>query len=124
MPVSPVAQSPAGALPLWLRALSRLPWGLLYGLTAGVALLADRVLRYRREGLPFNLGWWAFTFPLGVYAVATLSLYRVTGFGLFAATGVLLATLLIGLWALVLSKTLGEMVRGHLFHAPCLAAVH
>lgn len=24
-------------------------------------------LRYMREGLPFNMGWWAFTFPNGVF---------------------------------------------------------
>lgn len=36
----------------------------------------------------------------------------------------MLALLLFGLWALVLSKTLREIVRGHLFHAPCLAASH
>src|SRR3546814_17645767 len=28
--------------------------------------------RYLRTGIPFNLGWWGFTFPLGVYALATL----------------------------------------------------
>ena len=27
--------------------------------------------RYRRDGMPFNLGWWGFTFPIGVFAVAT-----------------------------------------------------
>jgi KDO2-lipid IV(A) lauroyltransferase len=55
MSSSPAAQSPAGALPLWLRALSRLPWGLLYGLTGGLALLADRVLRYRRDVVRANV---------------------------------------------------------------------
>ncbi|MGF6851251.1 TDT family transporter [Paraburkholderia sp. CI3] len=100
---------------------SLLLWGVgLWWLAAAILF----TLRYRREGLPFNLGWWAFTFPLGVYAVATLSLYRVTGFGVFAATGTMLAALLIGLWTLVLSKTLRGLVRGHMFHAPCLAASH
>jgi C4-dicarboxylate transporter/malic acid transport protein len=97
---------------------------LLWG--AGLWWLAIAVaftLRYRREGLPFNLGWWGFTFPLGVYALATLSLYRVTGFSVFAVIGMLLALLLGGLWAVVLSKTLRELTRGRLFHAPCLAAI-
>lgn len=77
-------------------------------------------LRYRREGLPFNLGWWAFTFPLGVYTVATLGLYRVTGFGVFIVVGQLLALLLIGLWLTVLFKTLRELAFGNPFQAPCL----
>jgi C4-dicarboxylate transporter/malic acid transport protein len=82
------------------------------------------ILRYRREGLPFNLGWWAFTFPLGVYTAATLSLYRVTGFGAFETVGLLFAALLGALWAMVLTRTLRELAFGRLFHAPCLATAH
>ncbi|HTT03521.1 MAG TPA: lysophospholipid acyltransferase family protein [Steroidobacteraceae bacterium] len=37
----------ATQLPWWLRALSRLPWSVLYACAAGVAWLAHRVLRYR-----------------------------------------------------------------------------
>jgi len=77
-------------------------------------------LRYSRDGLPFNLGWWGFTFPLGVYTVVTLSLYRTTGFVAFAALGMALAALLGGLWLVVLSRTLRGLARGELFHAPCL----
>jgi C4-dicarboxylate transporter/malic acid transport protein len=33
--------------------------------------------RYLRDGIPFNLGWWGFTFPLGVYSLATLKLASV-----------------------------------------------
>jgi C4-dicarboxylate transporter/malic acid transport protein len=98
---------------------------LLWGV--GLWWLATAILfirRYRREGLPFNLGWWAFTFPLGVYTVATLNLYRVTGFGVFEAAGLLFAAALGALWVLVLSKTLRELAFGRLFHAPCLAAAH
>jgi KDO2-lipid IV(A) lauroyltransferase len=40
---------------VWLRALSRLPWGVLYGLSAGVAWLVHRVVRYRREIVRTNL---------------------------------------------------------------------
>ncbi len=78
-------------------------------------------MRYRREGLPFNLGWWGFTFPLGVYTATTLSLHRVTGFEAFSVAGTLFAILLGGFWSVVLSRTLREVARGHLFYAPCLA---
>lgn len=77
-------------------------------------------LRYSRDGLPFNLGWWGFTFPLGVYTVVTFSLYRTTGFAAFAVLGMALAALLGGLWLIVLSRTLRGLARGELFHAPCL----
>jgi C4-dicarboxylate transporter/malic acid transport protein len=79
--------------------------------------------RYRREGLPFNLGWWGFTFPIGVYTLATLNLYRITGFSGFAVIGVVLAAALGGLWMVVLSKTIREFTQGRLFNAPCLALV-
>ncbi|KWB77687.1 C4-dicarboxylate ABC transporter [Burkholderia ubonensis] len=79
-------------------------------------------LRYCREGLPFNLGWWGFTFPLGVYTAATLSLYHVTGYEVFSTFGVLLALLLGGLWAMVVAKTCQAAAHGNLFRAPCLTA--
>lgn len=31
---------------------------------------------FRTRKFPFNLGWWAFTFPLGVYATSTCQLGR------------------------------------------------
>ena len=81
-------------------------------------------LRYWREGLPFNLGWWAFTFPLGVYTATTLGLARVTGFGGFEILGIALAVVLGALWFVVLSKTLRGLLEGRLFFAPCLGAAH
>lgn len=97
---------------------------LLWG--AGLWWLACAILftlRYCREGLPFNLGWWGFTFPLGVYCAATLSLYHATGFVGFAVFGTLLAGLLGGLWAMVMTRTCRGFLRGSLFHAPCLATL-
>jgi KDO2-lipid IV(A) lauroyltransferase len=47
-------------LPLWLRALSRLPWGALYAIGAFLALIAYRVLRYRLSVVRANI---AASFP-------------------------------------------------------------
>ena len=52
-PASPVARS--SRLPLWLRALSRLPWSMLYSLGALTALTAERVLRHRRAVVRANI---------------------------------------------------------------------
>lgn len=41
------ASGAATPLPLWLRALSRLPWGVLYGAARCLAFIVHRVLRYR-----------------------------------------------------------------------------
>ena len=59
-------------------------WG--YGVW-WLSLAVLKTVRYLREGLPFNLGWWGFTFPLAVYTLATLALARVTGLGLFGFSG-------------------------------------
>jgi len=118
------AGTPLAAVAEMARTFGLLGAVLLWG--AGVWWLATAMLftlRYRREGLPFNLGWWGFTFPLGVYTVATFGLYRTTGFNAFGAIGALLAALLGALWVLVLSRTLRELAKGKLFHAPCLVAV-
>ncbi|WP_414444847.1 TDT family transporter [Burkholderia sp. 22PA0106] len=96
---------------------------LLWG--AGLWWLACALLfmwRYRREGLPFNLGWWGFTFPIGVYTLATFNLAHVTGFDGFTQLGTGFACLLGMLWIVVLARTLRGLVAGRMFRAPCLAS--
>nr|MBP9962032.1 TDT family transporter [Pseudomonas sp.] len=78
-------------------------------------------LRYMRHGMPFNLGWWGFTFPLGVYALATLKLAAWLELGFFQIIGSVLVLALIGLWLLVASRTLRGAWRGELFVSPCIA---
>lgn len=99
-----------GGLLLWGAGL----WWLL------MALLLT--LRYWRGGMQFNLGWWGFTFPIGVYTCATFALYRQTQFLPLAHLGSALATVLLAFFLLVISKTLRGMWHGDLFQAPCLAA--
>jgi C4-dicarboxylate transporter/malic acid transport protein len=83
-----------------------------------LAVLTTR--RYLREGIPFNIGWWGFIFPLGVYAVATLALARATHLDfLLAISGVLIACLA-SLWIVVAARTLHGAWRGTLFVSPCL----
>ena len=79
-----------------------------------------KTVRYLREGLPFNLGWWGFTFPLGVYTLATLALARITQLEVFAVIGGVLALCLAALWVMVAVRTVRGAWRGALFVAPCL----
>jgi len=76
--------------------------------------------RYLREGMPFNLGWWSFTFPLGVYAVGTLALARATHLEFLLAIGGGLIVCLAAFWGIVAARTLHGAWRGHLFVSPCL----
>jgi tellurite resistance protein TehA-like permease len=92
-------------------------WG--YGLWwMAVAILIT--LRYLRTGLPFNLGWWAYTFPLGVYAVATLRLGSMLPIHAFTVFGEGLVVALALLWVIVATLSLRGAWRGDLFVAPCL----
>jgi len=92
-------------------------WG--YGLWwMATALLIT--LRHLRDGLPFNLGWWAYTFPLGVYALATLRLAAILPVTAFAIFGALLVAALAVMWLIVSALTLRGAWRGELFVAPCL----
>jgi C4-dicarboxylate transporter/malic acid transport protein len=95
-----------GGLMLWGYGV----WWLL------LALL--KTIRYIREGLPFNLGWWGFTFPLGVYTLATLALARLTQLAAFTVIGGVLALCLAVLWVIVASGTVRGAWHGSLFHTP------
>ncbi len=77
-------------------------------------------VRYLRDGMPFNIGWWGFTFPLGVYAVATLTLGRQAHLALLDGTGAALVGLLVLMWCVVAVRTVIGAWRGDLFFAPCL----
>lgn len=95
---------------------------LLWGL--GLWWLALAVLvthRHAREGMPFNLGWWGFTFPLGVYALTTLRLGEALAAPFFTGLGAVLVMVLALLWTLVASRTLAGAYRGSLFVSPCIA---
>ena len=77
-------------------------------------------LRYLRDGLPFNLGWWGYTFPIGVYAVATLRLSTLLPIPPFAVFGGALVVALAILWLIVGARTVRGAWHGDLFVAPCL----
>ncbi|KPX74972.1 MULTISPECIES: TDT family transporter [Pseudomonas] len=80
--------------------------------------------RYFREGIPFNLGWWGFTFPLGVYAVTTLKLGSMLHLTFFSFFGVVLVLMLTVMWMIVAAKTLAGAYRGNLFVSPCIHSLN
>ena len=122
--VGPLGQSVAGMIALgkaaqvvWPQfgqglAIAGLAYGVLvwgfgmYWLAMAIAL----TIRAMRRHLPFNLSWWAFTFPVGVLTVGTDALYVVTRAHIFALASVGLVALLGTMWTLVATKT----VRGAL----------
>ena len=110
--LGPVAQGigTVGGLLLWGYGV----WWLFLGVLI--------TLRYLREGLPFNLGWWGYTFPIGVYSVATLRLGAILHAPFFGVAGTALVAVLALMWLIVGARTLAGAWSGKLFVAPCLAS--
>lgn len=84
----------------------------------GIAVLTT--LHYLLQDLPFNLGWWGLTFPLGVFTLAILNLAQQIGLNWMYDIGYGFAVVLMLLWCLVIAKTAQGFYRGNLFFSPCL----
>lgn len=54
----------------------------------------------RSKGFPFNIGWWGFTFPLGVFAASTVQMGSELPSGFFNVLGTVSDSERIG-WSLV-----------------------
>lgn len=102
--------SSASAVTIVSRLAATALWGFgVWWLAAAIALL----VRYLRAGtLPYSLGWWAFTFPLGAFTVATLTLGRAWDTSVIEWFGVLLYVGLVTFWVLVSAGTVRGLRSG------------
>ena len=102
-------------------ALAGFGWGLgilLWGFGAWWLLLALVITyHYAKQGIPFNLGWWGYTFPLGVFTLATFKIAHLTSMALFSSLATSLLLLLAGVWLLVMMKTVQGVWRRRFFIA-------
>ncbi|MEN4750828.1 TDT family transporter [Pseudomonas sp. Ps21-P2] len=97
---------------------------ILWGVGVWWCLMALLITaRYLRNGIPFNLGWWGFTFPLGVFALTTLKLGAVLHLMFFAVLGSVLVAALSVLWLLIMKRTVTGAYKGELFVSPCIAGL-
>ncbi|KAM0256558.1 hypothetical protein ACHAPA_012114 [Fusarium lateritium] len=71
----------------------------------------------RRE-LTFNLTWWAFTFPLGVFTVATTTLAQELPSRFFKVLGTIFSVAETLLWIMVACGTIKASLNGELFKLP------
>lgn len=85
-------------------------WGFgVWWLAAAILLLGGYL---RRGRLPFGIGWWAFTFPLGAYAASTLALARAWESGPLEAAAAVLFVALVAFWIVVTAGTLRAIGSG------------
>jgi len=90
-------------------------WG--FGLLWLVFALATL---YSCQPFPFNMGWWGFTFPIGVYALCTTTFGVEMPSKFFKVLGTIFAVVVVILWVIVAAATAKGAWAGTLFYAPCL----
>lgn len=107
---APIWGQSAGAVSALSSVGATILWGFgLWWLAAAILLLAG----YLRAGrLPYSVGWWAFTFPLGAYAAATLALARAWQSNLLEDFALALFSCLVVTWLVVGFGTLRALRSG------------
>lgn len=87
----------------------------------GLAWLFFALASISRTRFPFNMGWWAFTFPLGVFTVSTTQMAKELPSAFFRILGSIAAVLVILLWLVVSVGTVRGVISRDIFFAPCAA---
>ncbi|WYZ45214.1 hypothetical protein EsH8_VIII_000530 [Colletotrichum jinshuiense] len=72
------------------------------------------------QKFPFNMGWWGFTFPLGVLATCTGMLAQDLDSAFFRVMTMIFSLSVCLLWLLVAVRTFHQAISGDIFFAPCL----
>jgi len=87
---------------------------------SGLVWLFFAIASITRSRFPFNIGWWGFTFPLGVFAVATTTIAQELPSVFFKVLGTIMSLIVVLLWIVVALGTFWRSLSGELFVAPCL----
>lgn len=74
----------------------------------------------RCRTFPFNIGWWGFTFPLGVFSTGTVQMGTELPSRFFNVLGTILSLCVLILWVVVTIGTIKGITSGKLFYAPAL----
>ncbi|MER6502878.1 TDT family transporter [Streptomyces sp. NPDC001455] len=83
-----------------------------------LALASALVVRAIRNGMPFAMTWWGFTFPVGTCVTGAAGLARHTGLDAYTWLAVALYVLLVTAWAVAGARTLRGLLSGALLAAP------
>jgi tellurite resistance protein TehA-like permease len=157
LPLGPLGQGGFAVMQLGKVALQLFPkTGSLLGLSSGETLynvgflmaiimwgygivwLFFAVASISRSKFPFNMGWWGFTFPIGVFAVSTDTFAGELPSTFFGVLGMvywpsaiyvtylltrrmkIMSLTVVILWFVVAAGTLKRVITGEIFFAPCL----
>jgi len=73
-----------------------------------------------KNKIPFNMGWWGLTFPLGVYITSTIIIGNCLQSEFFHILATIYIIFLVSLWAMVTIKTIQATISGKLV-SPCVS---
>ncbi|KAH9216690.1 C4-dicarboxylate transporter/malic acid transport protein-like protein [Leptodontidium sp. 2 PMI_412] len=96
----------------WLIATVLWGFGLVWLFFAAASITRSR--------FPFNMGWWGFTFPLGVFATSTTQMAKELPSLFFKVLGTIFSVAVTLLWIMVAIGTIRRAWTGEIFFAPCL----
>ncbi|ORX98595.1 hypothetical protein K493DRAFT_313605 [Basidiobolus meristosporus CBS 931.73] len=94
-------------------------WG--YGLYYLVFAFTSVFLRMP-EKIPYNLGWWGLTFPIGVFTAGTMNIAVATDSRFFRGLTAFFVCILVINWFIAAINTLARIYTGSLFKAPEIQA--
>lgn len=83
-----------------------------------LAIAITLTARTAKEGLPFSLTWWSFTFPVGTVVTGTSGLAQLTGNHVLQVAAGALFVVLLGAWAVVAVRTARGVHTGALLKKP------
>jgi C4-dicarboxylate transporter/malic acid transport protein len=89
-------------------------WGFAMLWLALAAALTVHTVRHAPGGLPFTLGWWSFTFPVGTVVTATSGLAAATGAPVLVGAAVVGYVVLVAAWLVVATRTVRAVAAGML----------
>lgn len=80
--------------------------------TALFTVLLLAALHRKFRGIKFFLSWWAYSFPMAAFAIASMLMFQHTGLAFFGALSQIMLVLLAGVIALLLMRTVAAMLAG------------
>ncbi len=113
---SPAGFVSAAAIVPFVKFAMVLIWG--FGLWWFIVALCVVITAFKRHGVPFTLGYWAFVFPTAAFTISSLVLGKSTGFVFIQTSGMVLGYTLIFGWCLTLILTIRGIYNHSIFRLP------
>ncbi|KAJ2801113.1 Plasma membrane sulfite pump involved in sulfite metabolism [Coemansia guatemalensis] len=99
--------------------LALLAWG--FSVYWIIHAIFSVIYQRRSAAIPFNISWWALTFPLGVFAILTCLLAETMDLWYFRVQFIALVAILLALWLFNIARTVAGAWTGAIFGIQSIA---